>query len=390
MSKLEEIVPAEELNLPPSPGFGKYKKIMPREAVAHPAKFNTNLVEFLIERYTKPGDVVLDPMAGSGVLGVIAALKGRNAVQVELEEKFFEWMEKARENVEKYPTLSEKGLIINICGDARRLSDLIRQADVCITSPPYESSFEGGSRHTGGILEREKRQDGETVLRIGVGVKYSDDKKNIGNLSSSKEEYESLEKGLPLKNCAEVDMIITSPPYADALSIKADPEGERRRLLEKFRRGEVEGGDAEWVVWRYLESTPNVKYDRQYSERRENIGNLPLGSLDDGKRETYLSAMLRVYREMWKVLKDGGRAIIVVKPFIRKREVIDLPRYTWLLLERVGFKLEKVYKLRLKTQSFWRIIYYEKNPHVPRLTHEYIIVARKIGSSNPTDLVREN
>jgi DNA modification methylase len=165
VSKLEEIVPAEELNLPPSPGFGKYKKIMPREAVAHPAKFNTNLVEFLIERYTKPGDVVLDPMAGSGVLGVIAALKGRNAVQVELEEKFFEWMEKARENVEKYPTLSEKGLIINICGDARRLSDLIRQADVCITSPPY----------------------------------------------------------------------------ADALSIKADPEGERRRLLEKFRRGEVEG-----------------------------------------------------------------------------------------------------------------------------------------------------
>jgi len=55
---------AVELNFPPTPGFGKYKFVMPKEAVAHPAKANTLLIEFLVKNFTQEGDVVLDPMAG--------------------------------------------------------------------------------------------------------------------------------------------------------------------------------------------------------------------------------------------------------------------------------------------------------------------------------------
>jgi DNA modification methylase len=65
ISKLEEILPAEELLFEPTPSFGKYK-IFLEHAVAHPAKANTELLEFLILKFTKPGDVILDPMAGSG------------------------------------------------------------------------------------------------------------------------------------------------------------------------------------------------------------------------------------------------------------------------------------------------------------------------------------
>jgi hypothetical protein len=86
--------------------------------------------------------------------------------------------------------------------------------------------------------------------------------------------------------------------------------------------------------------------------------------------------MLLVYREMHKVLKSGGRAIIIVKPFIRNWQVIDLPHLTYLLMSRVGFSLEALYKLRLKTKSFWRILLYMKSPDLPRLMHEYVIVAR--------------
>jgi hypothetical protein len=46
-SELENIMLAEELNFEPTPGFGKYRSVMPPEAVAHPAKFNTNLVELV-------------------------------------------------------------------------------------------------------------------------------------------------------------------------------------------------------------------------------------------------------------------------------------------------------------------------------------------------------
>jgi hypothetical protein len=80
---------------------------------------------------------------------------------------------------------------------------------------------------------------------------------------------------------------------------------------------------------------------------------------------------------MYKVLKPGGLAIIIVKPFIRNKRVVDLPYYTWILMSKVGFKLEKLYKLRLQNQSFWRILYYKKNPNIPRIAHEYVIVARK-------------
>jgi len=53
-------------------------------------------------------------------------------------------MEKARKNVEKLPTLTPKGRIANICGDARNLSELLGkgQTDAVITSPPYSESLQ--------------------------------------------------------------------------------------------------------------------------------------------------------------------------------------------------------------------------------------------------------
>ncbi|MCR6692821.1 MAG: site-specific DNA-methyltransferase, partial [archaeon YNP-LCB-003-016] len=85
-SRLEDYIPAVELNFPSTPAFGKYKPFLDH-AVAHPAKANTKLLEYLILNYTKPGDVILDPMAGSGSTGVVAALHGRNAIQIDIERK---------------------------------------------------------------------------------------------------------------------------------------------------------------------------------------------------------------------------------------------------------------------------------------------------------------
>jgi predicted RNA methylase len=216
VSKLEEILTAEELVFPPSLAFGKYKFIMPEEAVAHPAKFNVNLVEFLIKNFTKPGDTVLDPMAGTGVLGVIAALHGRNAIQVELEKRFYCWMEKARENVEKHPTLTPKGGIINICGDARRLSELLKgvgfEPTVTITSPPFASTTIKKEFKNEKELEEFAKQ--QWVYKHGRSLEatkrfikkswqgYPENADNIGNL--------------PL---GEISTIITSPPYAETKSL---------------------------------------------------------------------------------------------------------------------------------------------------------------------------
>jgi hypothetical protein len=45
-------------------------------------------------------------------------------------------------------------------------------------------------------------------------------------------------------------------------------------------------------------------------------------------------------------------------------------------MSKVAFTLEALYKLRLETLSFWRILHFRKNPDIPRLEHEYVIVAK--------------
>jgi hypothetical protein len=87
--------------------------------------------------------------------------------------------------------------------------------------------------------------------------------------------------------------------------------------------------------------------------------------------------MLRCYQQCFQVLKPGGRIIIIVKPFVRNKKVVDLPYHTWLLLEKCGFKLYDVLKFRLPSKSFWRILQYRDYPDLERLRHEYVLVCEK-------------
>jgi DNA modification methylase len=54
----------------------------------HPAAFPPGLVERILTLSTDPGDVVLDPFAGSGVTVAKAELMGRNGIGIELNEKY--------------------------------------------------------------------------------------------------------------------------------------------------------------------------------------------------------------------------------------------------------------------------------------------------------------
>jgi DNA modification methylase len=400
---------------------------------------NTNLLEFLIKKYTKEGYTILDPMAGTGSMGVVASLHGRNAIQVELEPRFYEWMEKARENVEKYPMLTPKGRIINILGDARRLSELLGTVDTVITSPPYTDTYLGGGdperrrerlikagynpddylggRARNAVLKHysdvdvivtsppyaetisDKAGGPTSVEKVGVSTitarQYSNSADNIGNL--------------PL---GDVDAIITSPPYASSLEgttrhtrggiASRDPKLAQSGTYSIMYIGELDETILRLRAFGRTDPEAGGPYGRSlahpYSPNPGNIGNLDNSEQDyvllekekhldtlyakltrNGK-PTYLSEMLKVYHEMYKVLKPGGLAIVVVKPYIRNKKIVDLPYYTYLLMERVGFTLEKLYKLRLRNMSFWRILYYKRHPDVPRIAHEYVIVMKKQSS----------
>ncbi len=457
ISKLEELMPAEELLFDPTPAFGDYKPFL-EHAIPHPAKANTRLLEFLIENFTRRGETILDPMAGSGSTGVVAALHGRNAIQIELEKKFFEWMEEARHRVENTPTLAPKGKIINILGDARHLSELLNQnIDYCLTSPPYSESLtkkrKGYTIIQGLERSREMPQDtrddnianlphGE-ISAIITSPPYGDT--NLSGGDPEKRRERLIKAGYDpkdymhgeacntvLKHYTEIDCCLTSPPYSDSpigggLNTKSPKHPNQQHGRSPFSPSQLGAG-------RYSDNPNNIgnlphgsidviltsppysnvisrqggetkienvgistKTAREYSQNQENIGNLPHGDIEKMRcarisdenfeimvkklmkngKPTYLSEMLKVYREMWKVLKPNGLAIIIVKPFVREKKVVDLPFHTHILLSTCGFVLEKLYKLRLKHQSFWRRLYAEKYPDAPLIQHEYVLVYRK-------------
>jgi DNA modification methylase len=58
--------------------------------LVHPAKFPETLAQEFIEFFTKRGETVLDPMAGTGSTLVAALRAGRNSYGVELNPKYAE------------------------------------------------------------------------------------------------------------------------------------------------------------------------------------------------------------------------------------------------------------------------------------------------------------
>ena len=55
----------------------------------HPTEKPVELYKWLIERYSKPGDTILDPTFGSGNSVFTAFEMGRSAIGIEKDEKFY-------------------------------------------------------------------------------------------------------------------------------------------------------------------------------------------------------------------------------------------------------------------------------------------------------------
>jgi DNA modification methylase len=84
------------------------------------------LVELFVVEYTRPGDLVLDPFAGSGATIATAVGLGRRGLGIEIVP---ELVASVRQRV---------GADMIIAGDARRLGNLdLPPVDLVVTSPPF-------------------------------------------------------------------------------------------------------------------------------------------------------------------------------------------------------------------------------------------------------------
>lgn len=62
--------------------------------MGHPAAFPVGLPEFFIKLFTKVGDTILDPFAGSGSTGLAAEELDRNVVLIDNKEDYFQTMKR--------------------------------------------------------------------------------------------------------------------------------------------------------------------------------------------------------------------------------------------------------------------------------------------------------
>lgn len=102
----------------------------------HPAKAQLALLDLLVRRYTHPGQLLLDPMAGCGSLA-LAALAGRHVLLGELEAHFAVMCAVNAAAVQRRWSCS--GTVRVWQGDARALPLPAGSVEAIITSPPYGS-----------------------------------------------------------------------------------------------------------------------------------------------------------------------------------------------------------------------------------------------------------
>ena len=159
-----------------------------KDILRHPAKFPETLAQEFIEFFTKPGQVVFDPMVGTGSTVVAALRAGRNCYGIELNPVYVDLAEQAIAAERDQTGEEVAGLQSEIIqGNAAELNRLIPQhhiplIDYILTSPPYWDML----RARGAKTQKNRRETTE------LDVFYSDDPHDLGNIKDYNDFLERL------------------------------------------------------------------------------------------------------------------------------------------------------------------------------------------------------
>ncbi len=139
-----------------------------KKEILHPAKFPESIICDFIKFFSKKGEVVLDPMVGTGSTLVACDKTHRRGVGIELTKN---WAKIASERT------SQRVIV----GNAKDLKKLLTengypQVDFCITSPPYWNMLK---KSRGNVLSLQKQRK-----EMGLDEYYSENPEDLGNIES--------------------------------------------------------------------------------------------------------------------------------------------------------------------------------------------------------------
>lgn len=143
----------------------------------HPAPFSFTDVSRLIRFFTKKGEVVLDPFVGVGSTLKACAIERRKGIGFELNTRYVKLARsRLRKELNRHSTSNAEQTIKT--GDARVLVRALPKdsVDFVVTSPPYWN-----------ILHKEDHKAKQERRRCDLDTRYSDDKRDLGNIADYSE-----------------------------------------------------------------------------------------------------------------------------------------------------------------------------------------------------------
>jgi len=150
-----------------------------RRVLRHPAKFPETLAQEFIQFFTKRGQAVLDPMAGTGSALVAGLRAGRHSYGIELNPAYAEIARQVVAEERQALGQAAEGLDAQvITGDAAEMAahaaaHALPIMDYVITSPPYWDML-----HARGATTQKMRRSAPEL-----DVFYSEDPHDLGNVA---------------------------------------------------------------------------------------------------------------------------------------------------------------------------------------------------------------
>ena len=380
----------------------------------YPAKFFPELPRWLIKRYSQENDQILDPFAGSGTTNVEALLLRRNSVGIDVDP-FSRFISKVKITplVEKDLKTAQKKLleaILNYRPSFVAESDLPdfpyrdnwfnkeilleltylkKQIQSVDTNDAVKDFFKVCLSSIIRAVSNADDNCTRTVIRKKLNklVRPSDALNRFAKALHTKvpkmiafsEEYPSgitvdFPEDMDARNIKyelnHFDLAVTSPPYVNAVDYP------RTHQLEMYWLGFVQDSltplKKQNVGTESVSATHyKVRHEIGVSEADRVMANIfeidPRRAFIAFK---YLDDMRKNITEVYKVLREGGRYIIVVGNNRIRGQLFENWKYLMPIAEEVGFEIETYFGSEI-------IKHFIKVPRGERINTDWILVLNK-------------
>lgn len=388
-----------------------------------PAKFFPELPRYLIRKYSKPGDYVLDPMCGSGTTVLEAMLNKRIGIGIDIDpiallitkvkttliasepletaSKILEQQIGKLDNSAEYnPTipdfhyrdnwfrsfvLRELGIIRDSILTIKKNTHIPRVGDIVdffqiIMSSIIRDVSNADPHCTRTVLRKKVRKKilpGDTLKKFYQRLTHQiHEMKQFTEILNDSEYFHAHLSGgtaLATELCDDsVDLAVTSPPYINAVDYP------RTHQLEMYWLGLLGDGPLSKVKRKYI-GTETV-----YKDEYRDLHVSGFESLDPVLEKIYkldprrafitykfFDDMKSQFQEMMRVLKPGSRYCVTIgNNLIREVRVKSHEILVEIAESSVGFELEK--------QFFSKIIrHFIRIPRKERMQGEWVLIFRK-------------